>query len=125
MLEQYIGYATQWWYPFGIDYPNVEERISLLDEGLDLLRLLWSKPEVYFSGKYFKVKGSKLKNPGIPIPITVAAKRRKMMQLAAKHADIWESSYLSPEQFAYINSEFEEIANMDKEKEEEDVYQIN
>ena len=28
-------YATQWWYPFGIDYPNVKERISLLDEGLD------------------------------------------------------------------------------------------
>ena len=37
-----------------------------------------------------------------------------MMQLAAKHADIWESSYLSPEQFAYINSEFEEIVNMEK-----------
>ena len=39
-----------------------------------------------------------------------------MMQLAAKHADIWESSYLSPEQFAYINSEFEEIANTAKKK---------
>ena len=38
------------------------------------------------------------------------------MQLAAKHADIWESSYLSPEQFAYINSEFEEIANTAKKK---------
>jgi alkanesulfonate monooxygenase SsuD/methylene tetrahydromethanopterin reductase-like flavin-dependent oxidoreductase (luciferase family) len=110
------SYATNWWYPFGIDYPNVEERISLLDEGLDLLRLLWSKPEVHFSGKYFKVRGSRLKNPGIPIPITVAAKRRKMMYLAAKHADIWESSYLSPEQFAYINSEFEEIANTAKKK---------
>jgi alkanesulfonate monooxygenase SsuD/methylene tetrahydromethanopterin reductase-like flavin-dependent oxidoreductase (luciferase family) len=109
-----LSYATQWWYPFGIDYPNVEERISLLDEGLDLLRLLWSKPEVYFSGKYFTVKGSKLKNPGIPIPIIVAAKRRKMMQLAAKHADIWESSYLSPERFAYINSTFEEIVNIEK-----------
>jgi alkanesulfonate monooxygenase SsuD/methylene tetrahydromethanopterin reductase-like flavin-dependent oxidoreductase (luciferase family) len=34
-----------------------------------------------------------------------------MMQLAAKHADIWESSYLSPEQFASINSEFEKIPN--------------
>jgi alkanesulfonate monooxygenase SsuD/methylene tetrahydromethanopterin reductase-like flavin-dependent oxidoreductase (luciferase family) len=34
-----------------------------------------------------------------------------MMQLAAKYADIWESSYLSPEQFASINSEFEKISN--------------
>jgi alkanesulfonate monooxygenase SsuD/methylene tetrahydromethanopterin reductase-like flavin-dependent oxidoreductase (luciferase family) len=53
-------YATQWWYPFGIDYPNTGERISLLDEGLKVLRLLWSKPEVHFSGKYFKVNGPKL-----------------------------------------------------------------
>ena len=36
------------------------------------------------------------------------------MQLAAKHADIWESSYLSPEEFASINSEFEKISNQTK-----------
>jgi alkanesulfonate monooxygenase SsuD/methylene tetrahydromethanopterin reductase-like flavin-dependent oxidoreductase (luciferase family) len=33
-----------------------------------------------------------------------------MMQLAAKHADIWESSYLSPTQFVSVNSKFEEIS---------------
>jgi len=106
------NYATQWWYPFGIDYPNTGERISLLDEGLEVLRLLWSKPEVHFSGKYFKVNGARLKNPNTPISITVAAKRRKMMELAAKHADIWESSYLSPEEFASMNSEFEKISTL-------------
>ena len=37
-----------------------------------------------------------------------------MMQLAAKHADIWESSYLSPEEFASITSEFEKISNQTK-----------
>ncbi|HYA85015.1 MAG TPA: LLM class flavin-dependent oxidoreductase, partial [Candidatus Bathyarchaeia archaeon] len=107
-------YATPWWYPFGIDYPNAGERISFLDEGLKVLRLLWSKPEVHFNGKYFKVNGARLKNPNTPIPITVAAMRKKMMQLAAKHADIWESSYLSPEEFASINSEFEKISNPTK-----------
>jgi alkanesulfonate monooxygenase SsuD/methylene tetrahydromethanopterin reductase-like flavin-dependent oxidoreductase (luciferase family) len=107
-------YATQWWYPFGIDYPNARERISLLDEGLKVLRLLWSKPEVHFNGKYLKVKGARLKNPNTPISITVAAKRRKMMQLATKHADIWECSYLSPEEFASMNSEFEKISNLTK-----------
>src|SRR5215471_4606506 len=106
-----LDYARQWWYPFGIDYLNAGERISLLDEGLEVLRLLWSKPEVNFSGKYFKVNGARLKNPDTPIPVTVAARRRKMIQLAAKHADIWESSYLSPEEFASINSEFEKISN--------------
>ena len=36
------------------------------------------------------------------------------MQLATKHADIWESSYLSPEEFASMNSEFEKISNPTK-----------
>jgi alkanesulfonate monooxygenase SsuD/methylene tetrahydromethanopterin reductase-like flavin-dependent oxidoreductase (luciferase family) len=103
-------YAVQWWHPFGIDYPNKAERVSLLDEALEVLRLLWSRPEVHFAGKYFKINGAILKNPNKPIPITVAAKRNRMMQLAAKHADIWESSYLSPEQFVYTNSKFEEIS---------------
>jgi alkanesulfonate monooxygenase SsuD/methylene tetrahydromethanopterin reductase-like flavin-dependent oxidoreductase (luciferase family) len=85
-------------------------RISLLDEGLKVLRLLWSKPEIHFNGKYFKANGARLKNPNTPIYITVAAKRRKM-QMTTKHADIWESSYLSPEEFASMNSEFEKISN--------------
>ena len=54
---------------------------------------------------------ARLKNRNTPISITVAAKQRKMMHLAAKHADIWESSYLSPEQFVSLNSEFEKISN--------------
>ena len=65
--------AVQWWYPFGIDYPNRAERISLLDEGLHVLRSLWSKPEVHFSGKYFKINGANLKNPTTPISITVGS----------------------------------------------------
>jgi alkanesulfonate monooxygenase SsuD/methylene tetrahydromethanopterin reductase-like flavin-dependent oxidoreductase (luciferase family) len=108
------NYATPWWYPFGIDYPNARERTLLLDEGLKVLKLLWSKPQVKFSGKYFKITGARLKNPNMPIPITVAATRTKMMQLAAKHADIWESSYLSPQEFASMNSEFEKISNPTK-----------
>jgi alkanesulfonate monooxygenase SsuD/methylene tetrahydromethanopterin reductase-like flavin-dependent oxidoreductase (luciferase family) len=52
--------------------------------------------------------------PDIPIPITVAAMRKKMMQLSAKHADIWESSYLFPEQFVSVNSEFQKNSNPTK-----------
>ena len=104
------NYSVQWWYPFGIEYPNRKERVSLLDEGLDVLKLLWSKPEVHFSGRYFKINGASLKNPNKPIPITVAAKGKKMIQLALKHADIWESSYLSPEQFAAVDSKFDETS---------------
>lgn len=29
-----------------------------------------------------------------------------MMRIAAKYADVWEASYISPEQFATLNAEF-------------------
>jgi alkanesulfonate monooxygenase SsuD/methylene tetrahydromethanopterin reductase-like flavin-dependent oxidoreductase (luciferase family) len=108
------NYAVQWWSPYGIDYPDPKDRVSLLDEGLEVLRLLWNKSDVYFSGKYYRINGASLKNPNKPIPITVAAKGREMIQLALKHADIWESSYLSPEKFAAVNSKFEETSREQK-----------
>jgi alkanesulfonate monooxygenase SsuD/methylene tetrahydromethanopterin reductase-like flavin-dependent oxidoreductase (luciferase family) len=108
------NYAVQWWYPYGIDYPDPKDRVSLLDEGLEVLRLLWIKSNVYFSGKYYRINGASLKNPNKPISITVAAKGNKMIQLALKHADIWESSYLSPEQFAAVNLKFEETSREQK-----------
>src|ERR687887_349689 len=43
------------------------------------------------------------------IPVTIAAKRNRTMQIAAKYADIWESSYITPEQFASLNKKFDEI----------------
>jgi alkanesulfonate monooxygenase SsuD/methylene tetrahydromethanopterin reductase-like flavin-dependent oxidoreductase (luciferase family) len=104
-------YAVQWWYPYGIDYPSRADRVSLLDEGIKVLKLLWSKPNVNFSGKYFKINGASLRNPKQGIPITVAAKGKRMMEIAAKHADIWESSYLSSGHFASLKLKFEEISS--------------
>ena len=108
------NYAAEWWYPYGIEYPDPKDRVSLLDEGLKILRLLWSKSNVHFTGKYYRINGASLKNPNKPIPITVAAKGREMIQLALKHADKWESSYLSPEKFAAVNSKFEESSREQK-----------
>lgn len=101
-----LQYAAQWWYPYGIDYPKNAERVSMLEEGLQVLQMLWTKPSVVFNGKYFKVNGATLQKPSKHIPVTVAAKRNKMMRIAAKHADIWEASYLSPDQFKELNEKF-------------------
>jgi alkanesulfonate monooxygenase SsuD/methylene tetrahydromethanopterin reductase-like flavin-dependent oxidoreductase (luciferase family) len=94
-------YAVQWWYSYGIDYPNRADRIYLLDEGIKVLKLLWSKPNINFSGKYFKINGASLKNPKESFPITIAAKGKRMMEIAAKHAYTWES-YLSANYFLFM-----------------------
>jgi alkanesulfonate monooxygenase SsuD/methylene tetrahydromethanopterin reductase-like flavin-dependent oxidoreductase (luciferase family) len=100
-----LQWSSQWWHPYGIDYPNNAQRVSIFEEGIRILDMLWNKQTaVSFEGKHFKVKGASLQKTTIinqkRIPVTIAAKRNKTMQIAAKYADIWESPYITPEQFA-------------------------
>ena len=110
-----LQYSIQWWYPFGIEYLKAFERVQLLDEGLQVLSMLWNPKmsSVKFEGKYFKLNDASLKIPHIvieKIPITVAAKKKKTMAIAANYADIWESSYISPIEFLKLNNEFIRIS---------------
>jgi alkanesulfonate monooxygenase SsuD/methylene tetrahydromethanopterin reductase-like flavin-dependent oxidoreductase (luciferase family) len=111
-----LQWSLQWWHPYGIEYPNNVERVSMLEEGIQLLHRLWkssshsnNEHSVHFTGKYFKLNGASLKKPCKTIPITIAAKKRKTMQIAAKYADVWESSYITPEQFTSLSKKFEDI----------------
>lgn len=105
-----LQYATQWWHPYGIEYPKEKDRVSILEEGLQVLQMLWHKSEVHFNGNFFTLNGAILQNTGKYIPVTIAAKRKKMISIAARFADIWEASYLSPEQFHKLNSDFDNIS---------------
>ena len=109
-----LKWASQWWHPYGIEYPTTAERVSILEEGIQVLDILWNKQSttaaVSFEGKYFKVKGATtLQKNQKRIPVTIAAKRNKTMQTAATYADIWESSYITPEEFASLNKKFDTI----------------
>ena len=109
-----LQWSSQWWHPYGIDYPNNAQTVSMLEEGVRVLDMLWNKQTaVSFEGKYFKLKGASLHKTTINqtkrIPITIAAKRNKTMQIAAKYAGTWESSYITPEQFASLNKKFDEM----------------
>ena len=121
-------YAVRWWNPYGIDYPKEFVRVSMLREGIEVLKALWNQYEegkngsspkyssICYDGKFFRINGAspfKL-NTGpkftkTKIPITISAKKSLMLHLAAKFADIWEASYLSPQEFEILNFEFERI----------------
>ncbi|HJT46852.1 MAG TPA: LLM class flavin-dependent oxidoreductase [Nitrososphaeraceae archaeon] len=111
-----LQWSSQWWHPYGIDYPNNAERLSILQEGIQVLDMLWNKQtSVSFQGKYFKINGVTLQkttsiNQTKRIPVTIAAKRNKTMEIAAKYAGTWESSYITPEQFASLNKKFDDIS---------------
>jgi alkanesulfonate monooxygenase SsuD/methylene tetrahydromethanopterin reductase-like flavin-dependent oxidoreductase (luciferase family) len=118
-------WASRWWHPYGIEYPSNVQRVCMLDEGIFLLRKLWKydsddEPSVHYSGKYFKLDGAPSMKLSKTIPITIAAMKKKTMQIANKHADVWESSYLTPDQLAALNKKFEVMKSTSNQNSKQD-----
>ena len=67
---------------------SFNRRVGIYEEGLEIMRRLWSEPEVTFSGKHFQLKEVSLgllpvQKPGVPLWMagTVDAARRRMLRL--------------------------------------------
>lgn len=63
-------------------------RVSIYEEGLEIMRRLWSEPEVTFTGRHFRLKEVSpgllpIQKPGVPLWMagTVDAARRRMLRL--------------------------------------------
>jgi len=77
---------------FGMAYPAPAERIARLDETLTALRSLWSGESVTLHGRFVQLDRARVRPvpPGGRIPIEIAAKRARMLEVVARHADVWD-----------------------------------
>jgi len=74
--------------PLGFDWPTAKERIERFEEAVQIIKLLWSKTFVDFSGKYFKLRKANLYTKPEKFPtLYIAAGGPKMARLAGKYAD--------------------------------------
>ena len=79
----------------GFDFPSTGERVTRLDEALQVLRLLFTTDRASFDGRYYQLREATLfprpvQQPHPPIWIGASGERR-MLPLAARHADVWHS----------------------------------
>ena len=95
----------------------------MLREGIEVLKALWNQHDkdsnasssrhssIFYDGKFYRINGASPfeLNTGPRFPITISAKKSLMLHLAVKFADIWEASYLTPQEFEVLNFEFERI----------------
>jgi len=88
--------AREYWSRFGISIPRAKERIDRLEEGLIIMKELMKNGFSNFKGKYYKIDISDFK-PLAKMPICISAMSKRTIEIALKHADIWEVSYLPPE----------------------------
>lgn len=85
MDEEYRGYG----YPF----PSIRERIEQLDEGLTLMKKLFTESRATFEGKYYSLDDAAnnpkpVQQPHPPILIGGAGEKL-MLRVVAEHANTW------------------------------------
>jgi G6PDH family F420-dependent oxidoreductase len=72
----------------GDRWPAPDERIELLEEAIDVIRLLWKGGEQTHRGKHYTVDHAQLYTlPDDPIPIVVAAAKPHAAELAGRAGD--------------------------------------
>lgn len=82
------AFGRPWWEPFAIQYADYDQRFSDLETALGDLQRWWSGPK---------------------IPLTIAARGRRAMGLAAEHGDVWETSFCTPTEFQEQNDQMMEV----------------
>ena len=99
-----LGYGAGWhegeYRAFGFDYPSPAARIDMLEEGVQVIRKLWTEAPASFAGKYYRVENAHcepLPNPAPPIMIGGAGEK-KTLRVVAKHADWWNDLSRRPDQ---------------------------
>ncbi len=77
---------------FGLPGLSRAERICWLDETLSAVRGLWRGEVVTCRGQFVQLDGARVQPtpPAGRIPIAVAGKGPKLLEVVAAHADIWE-----------------------------------
>jgi len=97
------GWYEQEFRGYGLDFPPVAERLQQLEEGIELMRRLWSEEKVTFTGVHFKTDGVYCApKPARRPPILLGGGGEKvLLRLAAKYADIWNNLAVQQEQIAH------------------------
>jgi F420-dependent oxidoreductase-like protein len=84
------GWYEHEWRAYGYGFPSAGDRLGQLDEGVQIMRQLWTTGEATLQGKHFQVNGAisrplPLQEGGIPLWIAGGGER-KTLRTAAKYA---------------------------------------
>jgi F420-dependent oxidoreductase-like protein len=95
---------------FGIDFPPYGTRLEMLDEGAQVVKLLWSGEPASFEGKHYRLEAAE----SLPLPaqdsptLIIGGKGKKTLGVVARHATEWNFSYDGPEAFRQKSAELDE-----------------
>jgi F420-dependent oxidoreductase-like protein len=97
------GWFAQEFSGYGIDFPPLRDRLRQLEEGVELMRRMWSEEQVTFAGRYYRTEEvycapKPVRRPPILIG---GGGEQVLLRLVARHADIWNNLAVNLEQLAH------------------------
>ena len=86
------GWSEEDYRGYGYDYPSRKDRVDQLVEVLTILRLLWAGGPATFHGEHYAITDAYCRPvPATPIPIMIGSAGKRVVRIAAEHADGWNS----------------------------------
>jgi alkanesulfonate monooxygenase SsuD/methylene tetrahydromethanopterin reductase-like flavin-dependent oxidoreductase (luciferase family) len=95
------GWKEDEYRAYGYEFPPPKVRIRQLEEGVQIIRKMWTEKETTFKGKYFKVDSAYCYPKPDPIPpIMIGGGGEQLtLKVVARHADWWNYALVSPEAY--------------------------
>jgi F420-dependent oxidoreductase-like protein len=99
-----VGLGSGWfaseYEAYGAPFPAVGERLQALEETCEVLKRLWTEEKATFAGRHARVEQAYCEpKPARRPPILIGGGgERKLMRIAARHADIWNNLAVSQAQ---------------------------
>ncbi|HEY8446861.1 MAG TPA: LLM class flavin-dependent oxidoreductase [Thermomicrobiales bacterium] len=93
-----LGIGTGWHErehrAYSIPFPSPGDRVAMLDEALTVIHSLFTERRTTFHGRFYRLEDAPFSPKPVQerLPILVGGKRPKMLELIARHADLWDSS---------------------------------
>ena len=96
------GWYEHEWRAYGYGFPGAGDRLGMLDEGVQIMRQLWTTGTATLSGNHYRVDGAigrplPLQDGGIPLWIAGGGER-KTLRIAARYAR-YTNFGATPEEF--------------------------
>ena len=79
---------------FGIDFPRYGTRLKMLDEGAQVIKLLFDTESANFNGEFYQLKDATTFPKPKSLSIIMGGKGEKTLEVVARNADEWNCSYV-------------------------------
>jgi F420-dependent oxidoreductase-like protein len=94
-----LGYGAGWFVQeyeaYGYEFPSIRTRLEELEEGLEILRLMWTEEAATFHGVHYHIENARCWPPPVRKPhpplLIGGAGEKVLLKLVARYADIWNN----------------------------------